>query len=100
MVDVSPAALVGGGQSAGSVGEVFAMADEVLLFNVGDDSARMKIGKAYVLIGVASSEQAARELAETLPANAGSKVVIVTKQAVLRRVPAVRLEELDENVAE
>ena len=76
------------------------MAHEVLLFNVGDEPARMKPGKSYVLLGVASSEEEARQLAAELPANAGSKVVIVTKQAVLRRVPAVRLEELDEDVTE
>ena len=76
------------------------MADEVLLFNIGDESALMKVGKAYVLLGVATSEKEARELAESLPANAGSKVVIVTRRAVIRRVPAVRLEDLQEDATE
>jgi hypothetical protein len=74
------------------------MADEVLIFNVGDDSSRMKPGKSYVLLGVAKTEEGARELAASLPASAASKVVVVAKRAVLRRVPAVRLEDLDENV--
>lgn len=74
------------------------MAEEVLVFNVGDDSAHMKAGKSYVLLGVTESEEKARELAASLPANAGSKVVILAKRAVIRRVPAVRLEDLDESV--
>ncbi len=73
---------------------------EVLVFNIGDESARMKVGKSYLLLGVTGSVDEARELAESLPANAGSKVVIVTKDSVLRRIPAVRLQELDEQVAE
>jgi hypothetical protein len=39
-------------------------------------------------------------LAESLPANAGSKVILLAKRAVIRRVPAVRLEDLDENATE
>lgn len=76
------------------------MADEVLLFNIGDESAHMKVGKSYLLLGVATSDKEARALAEALPANAGSKVVIVTKQAVIRRVPAVRLEDMHENATD
>ncbi|MGE0134543.1 MAG: hypothetical protein AB7L91_08670 [Dehalococcoidia bacterium] len=76
------------------------MSDEVLVFNIGDESAHMKVGKSYLLLGVAGTEEEARALAASLPASAGSKVVIVTKRAVLRRVPAVRLEDVDEDVAE
>ncbi|KQR16019.1 hypothetical protein [Cellulomonas sp. Leaf334] len=76
------------------------MAEEVLIFNIGDDSARMKVGKTYLLLGVAKSEQEARALAESLPANVGSKVTLLAKRAVIRRVPAVRLEVLDEDAAE
>lgn len=76
------------------------MPDEMLLFNIGDDAATMKVGKSYMLLGITSSEEEARQLAESLPANAGSKVVIVTRRSVLRRIPAVRLEELDEGVTE
>jgi hypothetical protein len=76
------------------------MAEEMLIFNIGDESARIKVGKSYLLLGVAQSEQEARELAESLPANAGSKVILLAKRAVIRRVPAVRLEDLDENATE
>lgn len=76
------------------------MAEEVLVFNVGDETSRMKVGKSYLLLGVAQSEQQARQLAESLPANAGSKVMLLTKKAVIRRIPAVRLEDLDESATE
>jgi hypothetical protein len=76
------------------------MAEEILIFNVGDESARMKVGKSYLLLGVAASEKEARALMESLPINAGSKVVLAVKQAVLRRVPAVRLEDVDERLIE
>lgn len=76
------------------------MADQVLLFNVGDESASLKVGKSYLLLGISASVEDARELASTLPANAGSKVVIVTREALLRRIPAVRLEDVEENAAE
>jgi len=76
------------------------MAEEMLIFNIGDESARIKVGKSYLLLGVAQSEQEARELAESLPANAGSKVILLAKRAVIRRIPAVRLEDLDENATE
>lgn len=76
------------------------MAEEFLLFNVGDESTRMKVGKSYLLLGVAESEEAARELAEALPATSASKVAILWKQAVIRRVPTVRLEDIDEVLTE
>ena len=76
------------------------MAAEMLIFNIGDESARMKVGKSYLLLGVAQSEQEARELAESLPANAGSKIMLLEKRAVIRRVPAVRLEDVDEGATE
>jgi hypothetical protein len=72
----------------------------MLIFNIGDESARMKVGKSYLLLGVAQSEQEARELAESLPANAGSKIMLLEKRAVIRRVPAVRLEDVDEGATE
>ena len=76
------------------------MAAEMLIFNIGDESARMKVGTSYLLLGVAQSEQEARELAESLPANAGSKIMLLEKRAVIRRVPAVRLEDVDEGATE
>jgi hypothetical protein len=76
------------------------MAAEMLIFNIGDESARMKVGKSYLLLGVAQSEQEARELAESLPANAGSKIMLLERRAVIRRIPAVRLEDIDEGATE
>ena len=76
------------------------MTDEFLIFNVGDENTRMKVGKSYLLLGVAKNEKDARELVEGLPAAAASKVVILAKKAVVRRVPTVRLEDIDENVSE
>jgi len=76
------------------------MSEEILVFSVGDPSASMKVGKSYLLLGVAASEAEARTLAESLPATSGSKVVIVQKRAVVRRIPAVRLEDVDEPVVE
>lgn len=76
------------------------MSEEVLVFNVGDSNTSMKVGKSYLLLGVAESEAAARRLVENLPATAGSKVVIVQRKALVLRIPAVRLEDLDDPVAE
>ena len=74
------------------------MAEEYLVFNIGDVSTRMKVGKSYLLLGVATSDKGARELVESLPAATASKVLIVARKAVVRRVPAVRLEDVDESV--
>lgn len=76
------------------------MAEEVLIFNIGDESTRMKVGRSYLLLGVAQSEHEARELAASLPANSGSKIILLAKRAIIRRIPAVRLEDLDEPAAE
>ena len=74
------------------------MSEEYLVFSVGDLTATMKVGKPYPLLGVAASEAGARELLESLPPSAASKVIIVEKKAVVRRIPSVRLEDIDESV--
>ncbi len=72
------------------------MADEFLIFNIGTDPA--KVGASYALLGVAKSEQEAREMLGTMPTPSASKAAIVQKKAYIRRTPSVRLEDLAEDI--
>ncbi|PFG44513.1 hypothetical protein ATJ88_3238 [Isoptericola jiangsuensis] len=74
------------------------MADEFLVLGLGDE--HMKVGKSYLLLGVAPTAAKARELAEELPAATASRVVIAQRHALVRRVPAVRLEDLDDSLVD
>ena len=72
------------------------MSAEFVVLNIGSDTA--KIGASYTILGVAGSESEAMTLLETLPAATASKVAILEKKAVIKRIPAVKLEELNENM--
>ena len=72
------------------------MAAEFVIVNLGSEAP--KVGSSYTILGVAESEAAARTLLGTLPATAASKVVILQKVAVVRRMPSVKLEDLQEDL--
>lgn len=74
------------------------MADEFLVLGLGDEL--MKVGKSYILLGVAPTADQARALAEALPASAASRIVIAQRHALVRRIPAVRLEDLDDSLVD
>lgn len=72
------------------------MSAEFVILNLGSDAA--KVGASYTLLGVADSEAAARTLLSNLPTATASKVAILEKKAIIRRVPSVKLEELNEEL--
>lgn len=72
------------------------MAAEFVILNLGSDPA--KVGASYTVLAVAGSEQDARAMLGALPATSASKVAILEKKAVIRRVPSVKLEELQEDI--
>jgi hypothetical protein len=69
---------------------------EFIVINIGTDAA--KVGASYTILGVAQTEDAARALLASLPTSTASKVAILEKKAVIRRIPSVRLEELTEDI--
>ncbi len=72
------------------------MAAEFVILNLGADPA--KVGASYTVLAVAASEQEARTVLGNLPTTSASKVAILEKKAVIRRVPSVKLEDLQEDI--
>lgn len=72
------------------------MSDEFIILNLGSDSA--KVGSSCTILGVSSTEEEARARLAELPTSTASKVAILEKRSVIRRVPTVRLEDLTENI--
>lgn len=72
------------------------MSAEFLILNLGSDPA--KVGASYTILGVAPTEAEARTQLAALPTATASKVAILEKKAVIRRVPSVKLEDLSENL--
>ncbi|MBI5895369.1 MAG: hypothetical protein HZB24_04940 [Desulfobacterales bacterium] len=72
------------------------MSTEFIVLNIGSDAA--KIGASYTILGVADTEDAARAMLSSLPTSTASKVAILEKKAVIRRIPSVKLEDLTENI--
>lgn len=72
------------------------MAAEFVILNLGSDPP--KLGSAYTILAVTSSEQDARTFLGTLPIAAASKVAILEKKALINRIPSVRLEDLQGNI--
>jgi hypothetical protein len=72
------------------------MAAEFVILNLGSDPP--KVGASYTVLGVAASEQEARDMLSTMATTTASKVAVLEKKAVIRRVPSVRLEDLAENI--
>lgn len=72
------------------------MGAEFIILNLGSDVT--KVGASYSILGVADSESEARALLASLPAATASKVAILEKKAIVRRVPSVKLEDLAEDI--
>ncbi|NTU77131.1 MAG: hypothetical protein HGA90_04885, partial [Alphaproteobacteria bacterium] len=60
------------------------MSAEFIILNLGSDAA--KVGASCTVLGVAHSESDARDLLASLPTATASKVAILEKKAVIRRV--------------